>query len=196
MAAEHAPAARRPELWLVRHGETEWSRTGRHTGRTDLPLTAAGVEQATALRARLGARTFALVLSSPLRRALETCRLAGLAGLARTSDDLLEWDYGACEGRTSTEIRAETPGWSIWDGPLPGGETLEHVATRARRLAEVAGAAGGDVALFGHGHILRVLTAVWLGLPPREGRLFALETGSIGVLGNEGETRVIRRWNL
>lgn len=185
-----------PELWLVRHGETEWSRTGRHTGRTDLPLTPAGVEQATALRARLDGHRFALVLSSPLRRAFDTCRLAGLADDARRTADLLEWDYGAYEGLTRAEIRREVPGWSIWADGVPRGETIEEVATRARRLIDEATGAGGDVALFGHGHLLRILATCWLGLDPREGRLLALDTASVGVLGHEHGARVLRRWNL
>lgn len=184
-----------PELWIVRHGETEWSRTGRHTGRTNVPLTAAGIEQATTLRARLGGQRFALVLSSPLRRAWDTCRLAGFGDAARVTDDLLEWDYGAHEGRTTAEIQAELPGWRIWTGAVPGGETAEQVADRARRVIDEAANAPGDVAIFAHGHVLRVLTACWLELAPREGRRFALETASIGVLGYESGTRVIRRWN-
>ena len=189
-------AQREPALWIVRHGETEWSRAGRHTGRTDVPLTAAGVEQATALRERIGARPFALVLSSPLRRAWDTCRLAGLSEAARTTDDLLEWDYGAYEGRTTTEIQREVPGWSIWTGDVPGGEAIEEVGARARRLIEEALTARGDVALFGHCHVLRILAACWLGLPPREGRLFALTTASMGVLGYENAVHVIRAWNV
>jgi broad specificity phosphatase PhoE len=185
-----------PRLWLVRHGETEWSRAGRHTGRTDVPLTATGEEQAGALRGRIGDRRFALVLSSPLRRAWETCRLAGLADGARTTDDLLEWDYGAYEGRTTPEIRKDVPGWTIWTGDVPAGETAEDVAARARRVIDEAARAGGDVALFAHGHVLRVLAACWLGLPPREGRLLALGTAAVGVLGYENATRVVRAWNL
>ena len=184
-----------PALWIVRHGETEWSRAGRHTGRTDVPLTDAGVEQATALRGRIGTRRFALVLSSPLRRAWDTCRLAGFADVARASDDLMEWDYGEYEGRTTPEIQGEIPGWSIWTGAVPGGETIEQVGSRAGRVIAQALAAGGDVALFGHGHVLRVLTACWLELSPRAGRLFALDTASMGVLGYEGSSHVIRRWN-
>lgn len=185
-----------PTLLLVRHGETEWSRTGRHTGRTDLPLTPAGVEQATALRARIGARPFALVLSSPLQRAFETCRLAGLADVARKTDDLLEWDYGAYEGRTGVEIRREVPAWTIWTDGVPGGETIEEVAARARRVIDTALAARGDVALFAHGHLLRILTACWLELSPREGRRFALGTASLGMLGQENGARVVRAWNV
>lgn len=185
-----------PEIWLARHGETEWSRAGRHTGRTDVPLTAAGREEAMALGRALGGRRFALVLSSPLSRALDTCRLAGYGGAARTTEDLVEWDYGAAEGRTSAEIRRERPGWTIWSGDLPLGETVEAVAARADRVIERAAAAGGDVLLFAHGHVLRILTARWLGLEPRGGRLFALGTASLGVLGEENASRVIRAWNL
>ncbi len=184
------------ELWIVRHGETEWSRTGRHTGRTDVPLTDEGRRQAAALRRALEGRRFALVLSSPLSRAWETCRLAGFADVAQTTDDLREWDYGAFEGRTSAEIRREHPGWTIWTGEVPMGETIEAVARRAERVIDRAVAAGGDVLLFAHGHVLRILTARWLGLAPRDGRLFALATASIGVLGDENGTRVIRSWNV
>ncbi len=187
---------RAPEIWIARHGETEWSRTGRHTGRTDVPLTTAGRREAGALRRALGGRRFALVLSSRLSRAWETCRLAGYAEVARTTDDLLEWDYGAVEGRTSAEMQREHPGWTIWTGDVPLGETIDAVATRAGRVIEQAVAAGGDVLLFAHGHVLRILTARWLGLEPRDGRLFALATASIGVLGKEAGTRVIRSWNV
>ncbi len=183
------------ELWLVRHGETEWSRIGRHTGRTDIPLTAAGVEQASALGPRMRGRPFALVLSSPLRRAWGTCRLAGFGDVARPSDDLLEWDYGEYEGRTSSEIQAEVPGWSIWTRGVLGGETIEEVAARARRVIGEAIGSPGDVALFAHGHVLRILAACWLDLAPRQGRLFTLSTASLGVLGHENAVCVIRRWN-
>ena len=188
--------APQPEIWLVRHGETEWSRAGRHTGRTDLPLTPGGVEQAAALGSRLAGHRFALVLSSPLRRALDTCRLAGLAGDARLDADLLEWDYGAYEGRTRADIQRDVPGWSIWADGVPGGERIAEVAARARRVIAQATGAGGDVALFAHGHVLRILAASWLGLDPREGRLLALDTASLGVLGHEHGARVLRRWNL
>jgi broad specificity phosphatase PhoE len=187
---------RRPDIWIVRHGETDWSRMGRHTGRTDTPLTAAGVQEAMALRRRVGGRNFALVLSSPLSRAWETCRLAGYGDVARAEDDLREWDYGVYEGRTTAEIQRETPGWTIWDGEVPGGETAAEVGRRADRVIRRATESGGDVALFAHGHLLRVLAARWLGLGPTGGRLFALGTSSIGVLGYEREARVIRAWNL
>ena len=183
------------EIWLIRHGETEWSASGRHTGRTDIPLTATGRRQAAALGRHLGGRPFALALTSPLGRARETCRLAGYGDVAQVTDDLLEWDYGRWEGRTTKEIRVEVPGWSIWTSDVPGGETVEQVGARARRVIEGAVAAGGDTALFAHGHVLRILAARWLGLPPAAGRLLALGTAAVSILGYEHETRVIRVWN-
>ena len=184
------------EIWLIRHGETAWSLSGQHTGRTDVPLTPEGVRQAEALGDRLAGKRFALVLTSPRARARETCRLAGLAGAAQVDDDLAEWDYGDLEGRTGAEIRADMPGWTIWSGPVPGGETAAQVGARADRVLARARAAGGDVALFAHGHLLRVAAARWLGLPPAEGRLFALDTASVSVLGLEQELPVIRSWNV
>ena len=183
------------QIWLVRHGETEWSASGQHTGRTDIPLTPAGERQAAALGRVLARRPFALVLSSPLGRARETCRLAGYADTAVITDDLHEWDYGDYEGRKTADIRKEVPDWTIWAGPVPGGETIGQVAQRTRRVIDRAVAAGGDVALFAHGHVLRVLAASWLGLPPDGGRLLALGTASLSVLGYERETRVITTWN-
>jgi broad specificity phosphatase PhoE len=186
---------RRPELWLVRHGETEWSRLGRHTGRTDIPLTAAGREQAQAVARRLVDQSFALVLSSPLSRALDTARLAGFGDEVETTDDLLEWDYGADEGRTTAEIREDLPGWTVWrDGPR-NGETADQVAARVDRVIERVRDAPGDALVFAHGHVLRVLAARWLGEPPAEGRLYALSTATVSVLGWERETAVIERWN-
>lgn len=186
---------RNPELWLIRHGETEWSATGRHTGRTNIPLTAVGERQAAALGRRLASRSFALVLISPLTRAVETCRIAGYGDVSQFTDDLLEWDYGAYEGRTTADIRTEVPGWTIWTGNPPGGETIGQVGRRVATVIDQATAAGGDVALFAHGHVLRVLAACWLGLPPGAGRLLALGTASLSVLGYERETRVITTWN-
>jgi broad specificity phosphatase PhoE len=185
----------RLEIWLIRHGETEWTVSGAHTGRTDIPLTVRGERDAAALGHCLAGRRFALVLTSPLQRARETCRLAGYGDAARIEPDLQEWDYGAYEGRTSAEIQKEVPGWTIWSGPVPQGETIEAVAARARRVIERAVAADGDVALCAHGHVLRVLTACWLGLPPDGGRFFALGTASLSILGYEHTTRVIRQWN-
>src|SRR5688572_23796931 len=184
-----------PELWLVRHGETEWSRLGRHTGRTDIPLTEAGRGQATAVARKLSGHEFAMVLSSPLARALDTARLAGFGDRVETTDDLLEWDYGADEGLTTAEIRRERPGWTVWrDGPKDG-ETAADVGTRVDRVVERVRAADGDVLVFAHGHVLRVLAARWLGEPPTEGRLYALSTATVSVLGWERETAVIERWN-
>jgi len=183
------------QLWLVRHGETEWSLNGRHTGRTDIPLTENGQRQAEALGRHLGGRRFALVLTSPLGRARETCRLAGYGDVAQITDDLLEWNYGIYEGRTTAAVRAEEPGWSIWTTSIPQGETVEQVGERVRRVIDRAGAAAGDIALFAHAHVLRILAACWLGLPPSDGRLLALGTASISILGHERETRVISVWN-
>jgi broad specificity phosphatase PhoE len=184
-----------PRMWLVRHGETEWARLGRHTGRTDIPLTELGREQATSVAARLAGRPFALVLSSPLSRALDTARLAGFADQVQTDDDLLEWDYGADEGRTTPEIRVDRPSWSIWDDGPDAGETIDEVAARADRVVGVAREQPGDVLVFAHGHVLRVLAARWLGLPPASGRLFALSTATLSILGWEREAAVIERWN-
>lgn len=182
-------------IWLVRHGETEWSKSGQHTGRTDIPLTAMGERQGQALGRTLAGRHFALVLTSPLARARETCRLAGLASAAQPSDDLLEWDYGLYEGRTTAEVRTEQPGWSIWTTPMPKGETVEQVGERARRVIERVAAVDGDVALFAHAHVLRILAACWIGLPPIHGRSLTLGTASLSVLGYERQTRVIEVWN-
>jgi len=187
----------RPDIWLIRHGETAWSRSGAHTGRTDLPLTPEGEQRAAAIGRYLAGRSFALVLASPLARARETCRLAGYGAVAQIEPDLREWDYGAYEGRTSAEIRQKVPDWTIWTSPVPGGETIAQVAERARRVIARANAeSSGDVALFAHGHLLRVLTACWLELAPDGGRLFALGTASVSVLGYERENRVISRWNV
>jgi broad specificity phosphatase PhoE len=188
-------ADRPPEIVLVRHGETEWSASGRHTGTTDLDLTALGRRQASGLRTELGRWRFSSVLTSPLRRAVDTCALAGLGDHAEVRPDLAEWDYGDAEGRTTSEIRTERPGWSVWrDGP-PGGETVDEVGRRADRiLAEVA-AAGGDVVLFSHGHLLRVLAARWIDLPPTGGAHLALDPATVSVLGYERETPVLLRWN-
>jgi broad specificity phosphatase PhoE len=183
------------QIWLFRHGETEWSQSGQHTGRTDLPLVAAGRRRAGAIGRRLSGRPFALVLSSPLIRALETCRLAGYGDVAEITPDLMEWDYGAYEGRRTVDIQKERPGWSLWRDGVPGGETVEQVGARTQKVIETAQAAGGDVALFAHGHVLRVLTASWLGLPPDAGRLFALGTATVSVLGYERDTHVIVKWN-
>ncbi|MCB1486457.1 MAG: histidine phosphatase family protein [Bauldia sp.] len=187
--------AEHQELWLFRHGETDWSASGRHTGRTDLPLNKAGEARAKAIGKRLRGRPFALVLSSPLIRAVETCRLAGYANGAQIDDDLMEWDYGNYEGRKTVDIRKQRPGWMLWKDGVPNGETVEHVGERADRVIARALATDGDVALFAHAHILRILTARWLGLPAADGQLFALGTATVSVLGFEHEYRVIIRWN-
>ena len=183
-------------IWLIRHGQTPWSLSGAHTGRTDLRLTAEGRKNAVAVGRWLAGRKFSLVLTSPLSRARETCRLAGYGEAAQVEPDLCEWDYGDYEGRITADIQKERPGWWLWrDGPLHG-EKVEQVGARAGAvLARVAGAEG-DVALFAHGHVLRILTACWLGLPPDCGRLFALGTATVSTLGHEHDTRVISLWNL
>jgi probable phosphoglycerate mutase len=184
------------QLVLVRHGETKWSITGQHTGRTDIPLTEHGREEARVVGKALAGRTFAWVLSSPLSRALETCRLAGRGDDVETTEDLLEWDYGQYEGLTTADIRAKNPRWSLWMDGVPGGEAATDVAARADRVIEEAREQEGDVLLFAHGHLLRVLTARWLGLGPSEGRLFALDPATLSTLGYERETAVIVHWNV
>lgn len=185
------------QIWLVRHGETEWSRDGRHTGVTDIPLTDLGRRQATALGGRLVDHRFALVLTSPRSRAGDTARLAGFGDAAIADLDLAEWDYGALEGRRTEEIVADYPGWAIWTGPWPGGETVDQVSVRADRVLArcQAPGVGGDALLFGHGHMLRVLAARWLGLPGGSGSLFGLSTATLSVLGWEREHRIIETWN-
>ncbi len=183
-------------IWLIRHGETAWSLSGAHTGRTDIPLTPNGERQALAIRDRLGGRSFTQVLASPLQRARETCRLAGYADCAEVDPDLLEWDYGAYEGLSTPEIRQKRPDWNLWRDGVPDGETVEYVGLRASRVIARAHATGGEVALFAHGHLLRILAACWLGLSPGCGRLFALSTATISILGHERDTRVISSWNV
>ena len=185
----------RAQQWLVRHGETQWSLSGQHTGRTDIPLTEKGEQQAIQIGRFLKDRNFAVVLTSPLLRARETCRLAGFGETAKPDPNLQEWDYGEYEGRTTSEIRKVRPGWSLWKDGVPGGENIEQVAARAQAVIDEVVASPGDVLLFAHGHILRVLTCCWLGLPPENGRLFALLTGAVSTLGYEHETHVITRLN-
>jgi probable phosphoglycerate mutase len=182
------------EVVLVRHGETEWSRTGRHTGRTDVPLTEEGERQARAVGEALRGRRFALVLSSPLTRALSTARLAEFEPEVRA--DLAEWDYGEYDGVTTPEIREKVPDWTIWRYGAAGGESVEDLAARADRALRGLLGVEGDVLVFSHGHFLRVLTARWLGLGAAEGRLFALDSGTLSTLGFEREQRVIRSWNV
>ena len=185
-----------PQLWLVRHGQTEWSASGRHTGRTDIPLDENGREQARELAATLAALPIALVLTSPLQRARETCALAGLGDRAVVDDDLQEWDYGDYDGLTTDEIREARPGWSLWRDGCPGGESAAEVGARADRVVARVRDAGGDTIVFAHGHLLRVLAVRWIGLGPEAGALLALTTATVSLLGWEREQAVVRRWNL
>jgi broad specificity phosphatase PhoE len=180
---------------LVRHAETEWSRDGRHTGRTDLPLTAAGREKARALAPVLAARTFELVLVSPLRRAMETCELCGLGAVAQQRPDLMEWDYGEYEGLTTAQIHEQRPGWDLWRDGCPGGEDAEAVGERADRVVAELVLADLPAAVFSHGHMLRVLGARWIEQPPQLGGRIALSTGGLCILGHEHANRVLARWN-
>jgi broad specificity phosphatase PhoE len=184
-----------PKLVLVRHGETEWSATGKHTSTTDVPLIPEGRVAAARLGERLGGRAFALVLTSPRVRARDTCELSGLGGAAEVDEDLVEIDYGEYEGLTTPEIRETRPGWSVWADGSPGGESVDHAGARADRVLERALEAGGDVAAFSHGHFLRILGARWLGLPAVFGGSFGLSTGSLCELGFERERRVVWLWN-
>jgi broad specificity phosphatase PhoE len=184
-----------PRVVLVRHGDTEWSENGRHTGRTDLPLLPSGVEHARSLAPALARFSFALVLSSPLRRALQTAELAGFAERVKVDPGLAEWDYGDYEGLTSREIWRERPGWSLWTDGAPGGESPEEVAARAQRVLATAAGAAGDVLIFAHGHILRVLAACWVGLAPQLGAALVLSPATISILAHEHDRRAIERWN-
>jgi broad specificity phosphatase PhoE len=183
------------QVVLVRHGETEWSREGRHTGLTDVPLTDRGRAEAIALGEELAGRSFALVLTSPLSRAAETCVLAGFGDGAEPRAGLVEWNYGDYEGRTTKEIQAEHPGWSVWSDGVPAGETIAEVAARADAAIAELRAATGEALVFSHAHFLRVLTAGWLGLDPDAGRLFVLDPATVSVLGWEHERPALREWN-
>jgi probable phosphoglycerate mutase len=187
------------ELWLVRHGETEWSLSGAHTSTTDIALTDHGRQRAVELKEYLHGRKFAAVYVSPMQRARETCSIAGYGDVAEVEPDLTEWNYGESEGKTTKEMRAKYgPTWSVWTDPIVGGESVEAVGARADKvIARAVSAAGtdGQVALFAHAHILRILTARWIGLEAVGGRLFSLGTGSVSVLGFERETRVVAKWN-
>ena len=184
-----------PELLLARHGETEWSLNGRHTGTTDIPLTENGRSRARDLASRLADRSFALVLTSPMRRARDTCELAGLGERAQIRDDLHEWDYGDYEGITTAEIHERNPGWRLWRDGCPNGETAVDAGARADRLIAEARAAGGDVIFFGHGHMLRVVGARWVDLPPEDGGLLGLGTGALCTLGYEHDLPILTHWN-
>ncbi|BCY07916.1 histidine phosphatase family protein [Actinoplanes sp. L3-i22] len=183
------------EIVLIRHGQTEWSANGRHTSFTDLELTAEGEAQARRAGERLGGRKFAAVLASPRKRALRTAELAGLT-VTEVTEDLAEWNYGEYEGITTKQIRVDRPDWSLWADGCPGGESPEQIGARLDRVLDRARAVGGDVALVGHGHSLRVTGARWIGLPPSAGGLLKLDTATVSVLGFEHEVDpVISAWN-
>jgi len=184
-----------PVVWLVRHGETEWSRDRRHTGRTDVPLTAAGEEQARALAAPLAELDFDRVLCSPLTRARQTCELAGFGERAEFRDGLMEWDYGDYEGITSADIHEERPGWLLWRDGCPSGESPAEIGVRVDVVVEELLAERGTLVVFAHGHLLRVLAARWLELEPFDGRHFGLGTATLSRLGWEHDYRVVQRWN-
>ena len=190
-----ATERRDPQTWLVRHGETEWSRLGRHTGRTDIPLTDDGRDQARSLGRRLAGRQFASVMTSPLVRAAETASLAGFGDVVTEDADLQEWDYGAFEGRRSIDIQVDYPGWSIWTGPWPEGETVNGIGRRADQVIERIRAIDGDVLVFAHGHLLRVLAARWLDLPASAGGGLMLGTATLSVVGWDRGKPVIETWN-
>ena len=183
------------EVVLVRHGETEWTLSGQHTGRTDIPLTERGRKQARLLEPLLSTADFALVLSSPLQRARETCELAGLGPRMEIEPDLMEWDYGEYEGRTSKEIKRSAPNWMVFTDGCPGGETPEQVGARVDRLIHRIRPVAGRVALFAHGHLLRVFVARWIGFPPSAGQHFLLDTSTVGVLGYYQGVPAVKRWN-
>jgi probable phosphoglycerate mutase len=186
-----------PVIYLARHGETAWSLSGQHTGRTDLPLTERGQRNARALGKRLQGRTFTAVITSPLKRAARTCELAGFGAAAEVDRDLLEWNYGEYEGRRTIEIRAERPDWQLFRDGCPGGESPDQVGARADRVVNRVRGVRGDVLLFSSGHFLRVFSARWLGLAPGAGRYFLLSTASLSALGYDGSLSqaVIRLWN-
>ncbi len=184
-----------PEVWLIRHAETEWSKTMRHTGRTDIPMTGEGRASAADLRGRVAGRDWAAVWTSPLSRSSETCELSGLGNRAEIREDLTEWDYGEYEGVTTAEVHETRPEWYLWRDGVPGGETPAAVAARADRIVAELLSVDGDVAVFSHGHFLRMLAARWIELAPEDGGRLALSTGSVSVLGFERAVRVIWRWN-
>jgi probable phosphoglycerate mutase len=195
MSAGEVPQASDAEVVLVRHAETEWSREHKHTGRTDIPLTEQGRIDAVELGERLRGRRFALVLSSPARRARETCELCGLGEQAQERGELWEWDYGEYDGLTLAQIRARRPGWNLWRDGCPGGESAADVGARVDRAILEARAQTGDVAIFSHGHVLRVLGARWVELDAAAGAHLTLFTAALSVLGYEREAPVLRRWN-
>jgi probable phosphoglycerate mutase len=182
-------------LWLVRHGATDWSESGRHTGRTDIPLQAEGEASAQALASALAGHVFGLVLTSPLQRARHTAELAGFPDAA-PDGDLREWDYGDYEGVTTPSIRESVPGWTVWTHPCPGGESADQVADRLDRVVKRVRSVDGDALVFGHGHSLRALTARWLGEPVAAGRFYRLDTATVSQLGYERDQPVIQAWNV
>ena len=183
------------KLYLIRHGETEWSRDGKHTGVTDVSLTDHGRQTARSLQPVLAREQLVLVLTSPLQRARETCELAGLAKLSRVEPDLMEWNYGEYEGLTTKNIQSARPGWSVFHHGCPGGESPEQVAARADRVLAKVRATVGNVALFAHGHILRVIAARWVNQPPSFGEHLLLDTGTLSVLGYYYDTPALKTWN-
>jgi len=183
------------EIWLVRHGETAWSRTGQHTGITDIPLTSVGRKEAKSLKRTLRATSFQTVLVSPLSRAKETCQLAGYGDLAQLDSDLQEWNYGDFEGKTGEEIRQRIPGWTLWTGSIPCGESLESVVLRAKRVLQKITDSPGNALVFSHGDVIRILAALWLGISTSVAQALALDTASVSILGWEEGVRGLVRWN-
>jgi broad specificity phosphatase PhoE len=183
------------EVYLIRHGETKWSKSGQHTGITDIPLTSGGEEQASCIKKRLDGKIFEKVLVSPLERAIRTCEIAGYREQAIITEDLYEWDYGEYEGITTKEIRKTNPGWTVFNGDIPKGETLDQVSLRADRVIAELAKTQGNIALFSSGHILRILGARWIGLDPSHACHLILSTASLCILGYEHESRTIKLWN-
>ncbi|MEU4394977.1 histidine phosphatase family protein [Kribbella sp. NPDC023855] len=194
MSTHAQSGERKDRLWLVRHGETEWSKSGKHTSTTDLPLTEEGERIAKSLKERLAGQEFDLVLTSPRQRARRTAELAGFAD-AEVDDDLVEWNYGDYEGITTAEIRKTVPGWTVWAYPTPNGETPQQVSTRLDRVNAKIAAVDGDVLVFGHSHALRALTARWLELDVTEGRHFVLNTATVSILGWDRGSPAVHQWN-
>ncbi len=187
--------SRAQQIWLIRHAETAWSRDGRHTGRTDIDLTSAGEAMADQLASRVGRESFALVLSSPLKRSLETARRCGVGAAVEPDNNLIEWDYGSFEGLTSAQIAQTHPRWDLWSDGCPSGEAMATVAARAQSVIARCTATEGNVLLFSHGHMSRMLAAIWLQLPPSRGRSFGTKAGSVNIFGWEHGNRVIWQWN-
>lgn len=183
------------QFWLVRHGETEWAKTGQHSGRYDLALTAKGEHEAQALRTALNPADFSVVICSPLQRARKTCEIAGFSSIAQIEPDIQEWDYGDCTSFTQDQLRQKFTGWNIWAGPVPNGESINDIATRARRVIERYKDTEGRVLIFAHGHFLRIFAAQYLGLPPQSGMQFAMDPCAVSILGHDAGFPAIRQWN-